>query len=321
MLKFFLNYIETHFSHHSHQAIALKSIDLLDYVDKHLDEVAQQALEKSLFRHPESHLALHLNGYHSPELAKEELKRFISEVKGCLDALLAIDNEDLKKVVIHLFLSNINDSPVGCLEVRFRQALTFAGLFLSNGVLSINDLMQQYYETTNMDGQSTAALLDFFADQIEHRIPIRHLDGKVAPLSWEEVKCYMQQTLGYAQVHEDWEAFGQQQGPQAVLLRDYYFKDERQAKRYLAYLKSILPKEYEQELAKARVKSEQGQYYFTLKKTNTMRCSVGFIPPRRISPSLSTKTNGSFIALLATKQPLLRSMKLKIAYKMFILKY
>jgi hypothetical protein len=45
-MKEFASYIESYFPKHAHKDIALKVIDLFDYVEKNIEEVSQNAENK-----------------------------------------------------------------------------------------------------------------------------------------------------------------------------------------------------------------------------------------------------------------------------------
>ena len=163
-MKSIINHIMKHFSQHSHYEIVVRVLNCLDYIEKNIDTIAKRAGKEDLLRHPENHLAFHLTNYRTPQEAKDQLLKLIIEVKGSFNELLAIEDADTQKSVMNIFLLNINDSDVGCMEARLRPALVFYGLYKSNGGIcqNINYLMQEFNSVIQTKGEPTVAEILIF---------------------------------------------------------------------------------------------------------------------------------------------------------------
>ena len=175
--EIFIHYINKQFSDHSHLAIATRVFECIDYIAENLDEIKLHAGKDSLLRHPTNHLAFHLNGLNTPEEVVNQFTFLIAEVDACLTGLLDISDVGLRNQVISTFLNHINDSEVGCMEVRLRNAITFYGTYQSTGLLSLNDLMQELYQDVHTS-ITVSQLLTFFADKVELHLPVINQDQK-----------------------------------------------------------------------------------------------------------------------------------------------
>lgn len=272
----FIQYINVNHLHHSHLQDASKCFECLDYIEKNIDSIIAMVGKKDLLRHPTNGLAFHL-AYSNADAAKHSLVNLISEVRGCFDGLMKIEDVKIRKAVIDIFLSNINDSDLGCMEVRLRSALMFYALYESSGgVLDINTLFLQFvtqYPNVLSKQMRVEDVLDFFGDKINHQLPILNEEKEVVPLTWDRVKDYMQSNFNWEELEEDWTQFGikipneipttSRRGGRKNWTA-LYFTTEQQANRYLSYIKAVLPA-HRSDLAKITIKYDTyKQLYFEL---------------------------------------------------------
>ena len=141
-MKAFIDFIEKNYSDHAHKSITIKILELLDYIDTHYEEVLAEHAKENLFRHPKNHLAVHIGQYATSKDLALYLTHLLAEVKGCFTQL--IEQHKTAPMLFSYFLSNINDSKTGCMEARLRNALEFAALIFSTGVLPLDALMQNF---------------------------------------------------------------------------------------------------------------------------------------------------------------------------------
>ena len=178
-------HIKQEHSKHPNFAITLKVLECLDYIEKNIDTIAKSAGKASLLRHPTNHLAFHLAGFDTPEIAKDQLLKLVNETKGCFNGILAITDPLVQQSILIGFLNNINDSEAGCMEARLRPALMYYGLYQSNGCQDITTLLHelgsQFTDLTVCD------VLDFFADKVEHQVMVIDHD-QIKPLNWRMIK-------------------------------------------------------------------------------------------------------------------------------------
>lgn len=275
----FISYIEINFTDHSHRAIAIRVLECVDYIDRNRDEIAAHAGKVALLRHPGNHMAFHLQGMNAPEDVLDQFGKLVAEVQGCLQGLLQIEDAPIRNEVISLFLNQINDSDVGCMEVRLRNALTFYGIYSSSGLVHITDLMQAFYAE---GGEITAKrLLEFFADKVNHQLLIRNREDELESLTWDLLEQYLNDVF-MIDVHQLWQEFAVENAPVKVdsarrkgIWHKYHFTSKGSAELYLNYIKRILPKTYQADLAKASIKPDMnGQFYFELSSSQYFACRL-----------------------------------------------
>lgn len=273
----FINYCKNNLATHSHFEITVRVLECLDYIEDNLGEIASQAGKVSLLRHPVNHLAFHLNGLNTPREVIDTFSKLISEVHGCLSSLLTIENTSIRNQIISIFLNHINDSDVGCMEIRLRNALTFYGKYQSVGLISLNNLMQEFYESrggvkNNLNIPITVEnMLSFFADKVDLHLLVMNNENQIVRLTWPLIHDYIETILCIDNFKDEWMQFAAKE-PTLVLPQKrrktwhtYYFESEQKANQYISYIKSILPSLYKNELVKISVKKDkQGQYYIRL---------------------------------------------------------
>jgi len=269
----FADYIKKQFEKHSHLEITIRVLECLDYIQNNINEIASHAGNVSLLRHPTNHLAFHLNDLNTPQEVKDNFANLISETNTCLHGLLSIEDISIRHQIISIFLNHINDSDIGCMEVRLRNAITFYGIYISVGLISLDNLMQEFYEIYGGINKTITVenILAFFGEKVDLQLLVMNHDHQTVPLTWPLIHNYLKTVLDLDNLKNDWLDFAKKNPPLVFtekrrnIWHTYYFDDEQKSNHYLSYVKSILSDLYQNELAKASVKKDEaGQYYFQL---------------------------------------------------------
>jgi ankyrin repeat protein len=261
-----IEYLKQNFSSHPNLELTCRIFSCLQYVHDHIDDIVAKVGKEQLFKHLESQVTIHLS-YLSGEIAKDSLLNLYAEILPSMEILESIADPAEHQAVFVSFLNNICDSEKGCMEARLRPALMFLGYYLSNGCQRINDIMLTFMNEVN-HRPTVLDILDFFASRIEHRLPVKDLDGQIKLMTWSIVKKYMIDTLLWETYADDWLKLHKQLEPSEV--RHYtrrngwvalYFNSDGDANRLLSYIKAILPESFQSDLSKADVNRARGKGY------------------------------------------------------------
>jgi len=272
------SYILAHHGTHHNIKVAKNVFELLAYIDQHLDSIAKLAGKKKLFRHPVNHMAVHLHG--TKEEVKQQLSGVITQVKQCFSEFFSVKNPETKSHLINGFLSNIDDSDVGCMEVRLKKAFSFYGLYQSRGeILELHDLMREFLGEGNIvaDEGMVAGLLNFFSDSVAQKMPVSH-DNCIQILTWDLIKNYLKETLVIDNIDALWARYYQNNfvSSGAVIVPvshwcHYNFSNESSAIQCLNYIKSIIGHEELPGFNKAEVRYNDGNQVYTFRLTQQQR--------------------------------------------------
>lgn len=272
----YICYLSENFAHHPNLAIIISTLECLEYIEENIHTIAQQVGKSQLLRHPTNHLAFHLSGYRSAKEATDVLLKLAHEVRGRFEQLVTIEDLKHRTAQLNTFLLNINDSDVGCMEARLRPALLSCALQDNNGCPTLDELMHQFYASCKSNqGACVEEIIDFFADKVEHQLPVYTEMHEIQPLSWCLVKNYLKTTMACDEIEKDWSLYSKKlkqqinsKQLQIVQTPHWFFHNftiQNKASRYLSYVKSVLP-EFKNELAKADVQFNQERrvYFFRL---------------------------------------------------------
>jgi len=257
----FITYIQKQHANHPHRDIAIRVLYCIKYIRFDLDEIKKHAGKDSLLRDM-NNMAFHLHGLDTPDAVEKQFTQLIAEVDSCLAGLLSMDNDAIGDQVISTFLNHINDSDVGCMEVRLRNALNFYVTYQSVGLLSLNDLMQDVYQNINTK-ISVRKLLESFGNMVDAELPVINQHREIVTLTWSLIHDYIENTLRQ-DIQEDWMKFGEEIKCKIKQEGKMYrvYATEESVNLYLSYIKSILPSPFQDSIAKASIKLINGKYYF-----------------------------------------------------------
>ena len=164
------------------------------------------------------------------------------------------------------------------MEVRMSQALVYVGMLdSSGGVLSLPDLMKNFASTWEANGLAGddevahfKAALEYFGSFVDIHYPVQS-DKDVSPLTltWEMIKAYFTEILAW-EVDARWvEVEKMLKSPVQYQDADgkgktwhlLHFEKEADANLYLSFVKSVLPKDMQHDLAQARIIKDRGNGY------------------------------------------------------------
>jgi len=180
-MKEHIEYLERHFPNHINLAITVKIITCLDYIKENIEDITSVVGTQKLFYHPDNHMAVSLD-YSSPKKVRDLFLKLHSEVEQGLVSLQKIDDEVIRNCIITSFLNGICDSKNGRMEERLRSAL----VCLNDCCPHFSLLMFHFWREIQTN-PNALAVLDFFADKVEGRLPVKYLDGLIRPITWLDI--------------------------------------------------------------------------------------------------------------------------------------
>jgi len=272
-------YLWDNYKEHPNIEITQKVLTCVEYIEQNIDNIAQQVIagNNQVFRHPENHMAVHVHAATEQEF-KQQFRHIIEQLKQCFEDFLQIEDIACKKRIINIFLNNIDDSEVGCMEVRLKKAFAFYGLYSSNGgVFSFNDLMQDFFSRHRVIDESIVPkLLNDFSDFITYQLPVEY-DDNIVPLTWDLIKDYCKNIMSIEAIDDYWVSYGGKL-PNATITpgkkwQYYNFDNESDAIHYLNYVRSLLYNKKLEGFSKVEVKFDDANEVYTFKLSHSQhRC-------------------------------------------------
>ncbi len=265
-------FLNQNYTSHQNYSIAIKLFDCLRYIDENLDSIAQVAdipgTSRTL-RAPNG-MAFHINFAQNGNDVKTVFSGLFEQIEHVAAFLLDKQNQ----LFINSFLNNIRDSDVGCLEARLHQAIDCVIFFESNGgIVALSDLMTTFWsqsilpkklEPGSNDLEICTAALEFFQPHVTFQFTVMHEDQLVT-LQWQHIKDFLSQHLEVDITQ--WLCI--RTPDQLVLKPDktsmlIFSQTRSEAQLNLAFVQSVLPESFHQNLQKARVIDDQGAFRFRL---------------------------------------------------------
>ncbi|MCZ6913706.1 MAG: ankyrin repeat domain-containing protein [Rickettsia endosymbiont of Ixodes persulcatus] len=202
----FIQYLSENFKAEPNLPITIKVLECLMFIKLNFPWISYAILNKekdnTIYKYSQdkakrvlrahNDMSFHIIMYKDPEKAISDYRDIITAIENGIDRLLA--NPAYTKT----FIRKIQDSAIGCMEARLDLALNF---IIDPSIPKLDDIFQDFFaEQTQLGIESEDIdkfiphLTKYFAKKLDEEVT--H-DGKVIPLSWNEVKEYLEKFFGY----------------------------------------------------------------------------------------------------------------------------
>lgn len=148
----FIKYIKTHCAEHPNAELGIKILELLTYIEEHLEEVSLYAHVQSFWQHPTNHMRANLH-YNNPckdgqtrdQIAKEHLAKLIAEVHKAFTYISNLPQKILQETAAYHFLLNMQYSEEDFMEAYLKEALLFIETFRNCDHATLQGFIDQYF--------------------------------------------------------------------------------------------------------------------------------------------------------------------------------